>query len=166
MLGQCDPYSFEKQLNCCEVWKVMMTIWWWQLRRRRTEQAGSTVPVSYGFWKSRLVVRGSNPDRSKRLFSSPKLPDRLRGAPSFLFNVAGVLSREYTGLGVKSATHVHLVPRLWVELNLYSLCMPSWRRQGQPYLLRPMECVRNIVFAKISVVFLQVNVETAGRIYN
>jgi hypothetical protein len=42
------------------------------------------------------TVQGSNPDMSKRFFSSPKCPDWLWGLPSLLFN-------EYWGslLGVK-----------------------------------------------------------------
>ena len=32
------------------------------------------------------TIQGSNPCRGKRFYPSPKLPDRLRGAPSLLFN--------------------------------------------------------------------------------
>ena len=43
----------------------------------------------------------------------------------------GVLSRGYNGWCVILATHLHLTPRKeWVELHLYSLYTPWWRRRG------------------------------------
>jgi hypothetical protein len=46
----------------------------------------------------------------------------------------GVLSRGYSGRGMKFTTHIHLVPRFWMSgaINLLPL-LPSWCKQGQIY---------------------------------
>ena len=48
-----------------------------------TEACSNVGPT----WATGWTVRGSNPGRDKRFFSSPKYPDRLWGLPGSLFNL-------------------------------------------------------------------------------
>jgi hypothetical protein len=71
-----------------------------------------------------LDGRGSIPDRSKRLFSSPQSLDRLCGPPSFLSNGYRGLFPQAAG-GVKLTTYLHITPRSrMVELYLHSPIRP------------------------------------------
>jgi len=59
-----------------------------------------------------LTVRGLNPGTDKWLFSAPKLPDRVWGPPSLLFNG---YRRSFLGVNSRGAnltTYLHLVPKL------------------------------------------------------
>jgi hypothetical protein len=60
------------------------------------------IATAYG-----LDCRGSIPDRSKRIFSFPQLPDQLWGPSEY----RGVFLRRSSGRVVKLTTHLHLVPR-------------------------------------------------------
>jgi hypothetical protein len=53
------------------------------------------------------TIRGLNPGRGERFFSSSERPDRFYGTVD-----TGVLYRRYSGRSVKFITHVHVVPRL------------------------------------------------------
>ena len=55
------------------------------------------------------MVLGSNLDRDKTFFSSPKHPDQLQGTPSLLYKGTSVLSRDLSGHNVKLTTDVHLL---------------------------------------------------------
>jgi hypothetical protein len=91
-----------------------LSIWLVTQIRQRTLPSWSRdsvvgIVTGYGPDDRRFGVRV--PVRS-RIFSSPRLPDRLRGQPNLLSNRYLVLfPRELSGRGVKLTTHLQLVPR-------------------------------------------------------
>ena len=54
----------------------------------------------------------SNPGRRNKCFSPPKRPYWLWGHPASYYNGTGVNSREKSGRGVMTTTHLHLAPRM------------------------------------------------------
>ena len=77
------------------------------------------------------TVRGSNAGKGKiQFFYSPQQPDRLCHPTSYWW-VPGALSRGVCGWPL---TCIWPRDEEWVELYLYSPCMPSWRGQCQLYL--------------------------------
>jgi hypothetical protein len=63
-----------------------------------------------------------------RIFSSPRRPDRLWGHPiSYPVGTGGLVSRGYSGRGVKLTANLHLLPRSRKCESIHSLPhTPLW----------------------------------------
>ena len=83
------------------------------------------------------TVQVSNPGEEKKVFSSPKRPNRLWGPPSLLFN-----SYRCSFPGIKRLEHeaehspssISEVYNEWSITSAVTIGMPSWFGQGQLYI--------------------------------
>jgi hypothetical protein len=75
----------------------------------------------YSCWKSTVGLRGSIPDRGKRLFSTPQRPNRLWGPLRLSNGCQWLFPREQRGLSVRLITHLQLLQRSrMLELYFHS----------------------------------------------